>query len=152
MRLSEQQKKLIQDSFNKANLLNEQASKTFYDKLFEYAPSLRHIFTSDIKIQGQKFMAMVKVIVDGLEEMDNLTAKLNALAENHIKYGVSVDDYTPMGNALIFTLKANLGDDFTAEVKKAWQQLYTGIADIMRQSAYPEFDPRRYKNLNHYNR
>ena len=58
------------------------------------------------------------------------------LAIKHIDYGVKAEDYTTVGNALLYTLKQGLGDEFTDEVKKAWTAAYRVLADVMKKAAY----------------
>lgn len=150
MAISEYQKKLIQDSFTKVEPIADQAAEIFYNKLFEYDPSLRPLFKSDLKSQGKKLMTTLKVAIKGLDDLESLIPVLEDLATRHIDYGVSVDDYTPVGNALIYTLKTGLGDSFTPELKTAWVELYKIISDVMRSKAYPTYNAASYKNTKHY--
>lgn len=152
MSLSEHQKSLIQNSFSKVVPIADVAAEIFYKKLFEYDPSLKPLFTGDMKKQGQMLMSTLKAAVDGLDDVPGLVKVLEALAQRHIKYGVKVDDYTPVGNALLYTLGQGLGDEFTPEVRQAWVTVYKVIADVMRSSAYPQFDPNTYKNRKYYNK
>ena len=150
MSISARQKKLVQDSFKKVVPISEQAADIFYKKLFEYDPSLKKLFKKDIKAQGKMLMTTLNLAVKGLDDLGKLVPVLQKLADAHIGYGVSVDDYTPVGNALIFTLKTGLGAEFTPETKDAWIATYTVIADTMRRHSYPDFDPSSYKNNKHY--
>jgi hemoglobin-like flavoprotein len=43
--------------------------------------------------------------------------------------------YHTVGAALIWTLELGLGDDFTPEVRTAWVDVYTLLADTMRQAS-----------------
>jgi hemoglobin-like flavoprotein len=151
MSLTPRQKSLIQDSFAKVEPIADQAAEIFYNKLFEYDPGLKPLFKSDIKSQGRKLMAALKVAVKGLDDLDKLVPVLHQIAGTHVKYGVKVDDYTPVGNALIFALKTGLGPAFTSELKDAWVAVYKLMADVMRAHAYPGFDPSSYTNTRRYN-
>jgi nitric oxide dioxygenase len=152
MTLSDSQIKLIQSNFQKVIPISELAAQIFYDKLFEYDPSLRKLFKGDIKSQGKKLMQTLKTAVKGLNDLDSLVAVLEGLAKKHVTYGVSVDDYTPVGNALLYTLKQDLGTEFTSEARKAWIELFRTITIVMRSAAYPNYDPYLYKNTKFYNR
>ncbi|CAH0540451.1 globin family protein [Vibrio marisflavi] len=151
MSLTPIEKKLIQESFKKVEPIAEQAADIFYNKLFEYDPRLRTLFKSDIKQQGQKLMATLKVAVSGLDNLDELVPVLQQLAKRHVAYGVTADDYTPVGNALLYTLKTGLGDDFDDSTRQAWVKTYKTIAEVMRSAAYPDFDSSSYKNTKVYN-
>ncbi|HSG51150.1 MAG TPA: globin domain-containing protein, partial [Rheinheimera sp.] len=123
----------------------------FYAKLFEYDPALKKLFRGDLKKQGQMLMSTLKAAVDGLDDVPALARVLQALAKRHLDYGVKVDDYTPVGNALLYTLHKGLGDGFTPEVRQAWVNVYGIIANVMRSAAYNDFDAATYKNTRHYN-
>jgi len=151
MAITPQQKILVQESFKKVEPIAEQAADLFYGKLFEYDPSLKKLFKGDMKQQGKVLMATLKVAVKSLDDLEALIPVLQNLAAKHVNYGVTADDYTPVGNALIYTLKTGLGDAFGPELRKAWIEVYKTIADVMRQHAYPDFDPNSYHNTKHYN-
>lgn len=150
MSISIQQKALVQESFKKVVPISDQAADIFYKKLFEYDPSLKKLFKKNMKAQGKMLMATLKVAVEGLDDIGRLVPVLQKLADTHVGYGVSVDDYTPVGNALIYTLKTGLGAEFTPELKKAWIVAYQTIANTMREHSYPDFSPSTYKNKKHY--
>jgi len=144
------EKQLIQASFAKVAPISDQAADIFYNKLFEYDPSLRRLFKADLSDQGRKLMATLGVAVKGLDDLDSLVPVLQDLAIRHVKYGVTVDDYTPVGNALIYTLKTGLGDEFDERTKNAWVKIYRVIATVMRQAAYPGFNAEGYRNEKAY--
>ncbi|WP_278369464.1 globin family protein [Pseudoalteromonas lipolytica] len=150
--LSAYQKQLVQNSFKKVAPIADDAAAIFYAKLFEYDPKLKALFKSDLRSQGKKLMMTLGIAVKGLDNLDELVPVLEQLARKHIDYGVSVDDYTPVGNALLYTLKTGLGDDFTPECRKAWVITFKAIADVMRTAAYPCFDPTTYKNVKYYHK
>lgn len=152
MALTDSQVRLIQGNFQKVIPISELAAQIFYDKLFEYDPSLRKLFKGDIKSQGKKLMLTLKTAVQGLNNLDGLVPVLENLAKKHVSYGVSIDDYTPVGNALLYTLKQGLGDEFTPEARKAWVELFHTITLVMRSAAYPNYQPQSYKNTKTYNK
>ncbi|WP_156492406.1 globin domain-containing protein, partial [Oleiphilus sp. HI0080] len=102
------------------------------------------------KGQGKKLMTALKLAVKSLDDLDALVPVLENMAVKHVSYGVKVDDYTPVGNALINTLAEGLGDDFTPDCKAAWVEVYKTIAIVMRSKAYPDFDPNTYQNTKQY--
>lgn len=150
MSLSEHQISLIQDSFKKVVPIAGTAAQIFYAKLFEYDPTLRPLFKGDMDQQGQKLMKTLGTAVSGLRDLNKLVPVLQGLAKQHLDYGVKLEDYTPVGNALIYTLGAGLKEDFTPETKAAWIALLKVVIEVMRAAAYPDFDPLTYKNTKHY--
>ena len=152
MSLTERQKQIVINSFLKVEPIAPAAATIFYDKLFEYDPSLKPLFKSNLNDQGKMLMSALKVAVNSLHNLDRLVPVLEKMAIQHVEYGVKCDDYTPVGNALIYTLKQGLGNDFNSELKDAWAGTYKIMATVMRQAAYPDYNPDTYKNTKNYNR
>ncbi|MBI3773151.1 MAG: hemin receptor [Gammaproteobacteria bacterium] len=152
MSITSRQITLIQRSFAKVEPIADAAAEIFYKKLFEYDPSLRRMFKNDMKDQGRKLMAVLTVAVGSLTNLDQLVPTLHKLAERHAGYGVKPEDYTPVGNALLYTLKKGLGDEFTPELREAWISVFRLVANTMREHSYPSFDARTFKNMKRYNR
>ena len=61
------------------------------------------------------------VAVDSLNDMDALKPILNQLGEKHVDRGVLKEHYPVVMNAIMKTLKDNLGDKWTPSVQKSWQ-------------------------------
>ncbi|KZX72940.1 hemin receptor [Oleiphilus sp. HI0009] len=116
-------KKSVQESFAKVEPIADAAAEIFYGKLFQYDHSLQPLFKGDMTEQGKKLMSTLKIAVKSLDDLDALVPVLENLAIKHIEYGVKIDDYTPVGNALINTLAEGLGDDFSPECKAAWVEV-----------------------------
>lgn len=152
MSITPRQKQLVQQSFKQVEPIAEKAAEIFYAKLFEYDPSLEKLFTKPMAEQGKMLMTTLKVAVKSLDDIEGLVGVLQTLAERHLSYGVKIDDYTPVGNALLFTLKTGLGANYNEELKVAWITVYKTIAEVMRSHAYPNYDQSTYKNTRRYNR
>lgn len=150
MSITARQISLIQDSFAKVGPIADKAAEIFYNKLFDYDPTLRKLFKGDMQEQGRKLMSVLGVAVASLNDLNALVPTLQKLAKQHVQYGVKAEDYTPVGNALIYTLKTGLGPAFTAETKQAWIGVYKLVADTMRAAAYPGFNPETFKNTRRY--
>ncbi|NRD72290.1 hemin receptor [Shewanella sp. VB17] len=132
MPLTQKQIQLVQHSFSLVEPIAEQAADIFYDSLFKIDPSLRPLFKNDIKVQGRKLIAMLKAAVQGLEDLDALVPVLKQLAQRHNGYGVKKSHFTPVGNALLYTLKTGLGKEYTEEVRQAWIVVIHIVANTMK--------------------
>ncbi|OUR81023.1 hemin receptor [Marinomonas sp. 42_23_T18] len=150
MAITQRQKTLVVESFAKVEQISDVAATIFYKKLFEYDPSLKKLFKHDIKSQGRKLMSALKLAVSSLNDLEALVPVLQKMAVKHVDYGVKAEDYTPVGNALLFALAQGLGDAFTNELKQAWIAIYKTIATVMRQAAYPSFNPNTFRNTKNY--
>ncbi|MBU2952052.1 hypothetical protein KO493_15235 [Tamlana agarivorans] len=130
---------LVQDSFEKVKPIAPAAAEIFYTKLFELDPKLKPLFPSDgdaMKTQGNKLMTMLGAAVAGLNNLDALIPVLKDLGKRHVAYKVEPSHYETVGAALLGTLAAGLGDDFTPEVKDAWAEVYGTMSSVMIEAAY----------------
>ncbi|PHN07270.1 globin family protein [Flavilitoribacter nigricans] len=125
---------LVQTSFQKVIPIADLAMKIFYTKLFEIDPSLQNLFPTGEEQMGKqrnKLRDMLVVAVNSLSKPEVLIPALQNLGRRHVGYGVAAEHYNTVGQALIDTLAAGLGDDFTPEVKTAWGEVYGLIATTM---------------------
>jgi nitric oxide dioxygenase len=128
--------KLVQDSFAKVAPISAQAAALFYGRLFEIAPEVKPLFTGDMNEQGRKLMATLAVVVNGLTNLDSILPAASALARRHTAYGVKPGHYTPVGEALLWTLERGLGAAWTQELAAAWVAAYTTLSQFMIGEAY----------------
>ena len=113
----------------------DEAAELFYARLFELDPSLRPMFTTDLKEQGRKLMRMIGMAVNGLDRLDELVPVVRQLGARHAGYGVRDEHYGTVATALVWTLEQGLGPDFTPEVKDAWVAVYGVLATTMKDAA-----------------
>jgi hemoglobin-like flavoprotein len=133
--MTPRQKELVQQSWAKVVPIADTAAALFYARLFELDPSLRPLFSTDIKEQGKKLMQMISVAVRGLEDLDALVPAVQALGRRHGGYGVKDEHYATVAAALLWTLEKGLGESWNAELQDAWIAVYTVLAGTMKQAA-----------------
>src|SRR5690242_3624546 len=107
---------LVQDSFKKVVPIAATAADLFYDRLFTVAPEFRPLFPNDLREQKKKLVGMLAMVVGNLHRLDQMLPAVEDLGRRHAGYGVTGDDYAPVGEALLWTLEQGLGPDFTAPV------------------------------------
>lgn len=129
---------LVQDSFAKVAPIADTAAKRFYGRLFDIAPEVKPLFKGDMSEQGKKLMGTLAFAVNGLSDLDAIVPAVQDLARRHVEYGVMAQHYTPVGEALIWTLEQGLGDAFTTDVKAAWGEAYAVLSGAMIETAYGE--------------
>eukprot|EP00522_Entomoneis_paludosa_P006109 CAMPEP_0172441402 /NCGR_PEP_ID=MMETSP1065-20121228/1946_1 /TAXON_ID=265537 /ORGANISM="Amphiprora paludosa, Strain CCMP125" /LENGTH=150 /DNA_ID=CAMNT_0013190753 /DNA_START=182 /DNA_END=634 /DNA_ORIENTATION=+ len=122
----------------------EVAGQLLFKNIFKVEPSAQKIFSfaetyslgDEALYVDPKFVKhstsvieMVTAAVKLLEQddMDTLTSVLKDLGKRHALYDVLPAHYPIVGEALIMTLAAALGDAFTEDVKKEW----LNIADVI---------------------
>jgi hemoglobin-like flavoprotein len=126
-----EQKVLIKQSFALVEPIAETAAALFYDRLFQLDPTLRGLFHGDMREQGQKLMQMIAIAVRGLDNLAQLVPAVEALGRRHARYGIKPQDFSAVGEALLWTLERGLGHAFTSEVRDAWAAVYTVLAETM---------------------
>lgn len=129
--MTTEQKQSIRTSFQLVLPIAPIAAGLFYERLFTIAPHVKPLFTSDIKEQGKKLMAMLGSIVSILDAPERLVPMLTNLGRRHVEYGVKVEYFAPVGEALIWTLQQGLGEHFTEETKQAWLAAFNTIKTVM---------------------
>lgn len=129
-------KNLVRETFALVVPIADQAAAIFYGRLFEIAPYFRPLFKGDMQEQGKKLMQMIGVAVANLDNLEAVVPAVQKLGQRHVGYGVQAADYDIVGAALLWTLEQGLGEAFTTEVKQAWTNVYTVLANTMQQAAY----------------
>jgi hemoglobin-like flavoprotein len=125
----------IRETFALVALQSDVAARAFYERLFELDPSLRPLFRSDLEEQGRKLMQMLGAAVRLLDNPQGLTPVLENLGRRHSEYGVRDEHYDTVGEALLSTLSAALGELFTPVAREAWASLYGLVATTMQRAA-----------------
>jgi hemoglobin-like flavoprotein len=126
---------LVQRSWAKVMPISDAAATLFYDRLFELDPSVRALFKNELAEQKKKLMQTLTVAVDGLNNLPRLLPVLKDLGVRHAGYMVAEHHYDLVGEALLWTLREGLGDEFTSEVETAWGEVYGLVAGVMKAAA-----------------
>ena len=133
--LTVRQKDLVQGTFASIATIADDAAILFYQRLFELDPSLRPMFRGDMAEQRKKLMQMITAAVKGLDRLEQLVPVVQSMGRRHAGYGVQESHYETVGAALLWTLEAGLGRQFTSEVKEAWAAVYGLLATTMKDAA-----------------
>ncbi len=126
---------LVQDSFAIVVPRAAVIARMFYDRLFEIRPDFRVMFPTDMETQRSKLVVTLATVVQSLHQLDDIIEDVRKLGQRHVAYDVADEDYLPVGEALIWTLEAGLGDAWNEEVKDAWIAAYTLLSNAMTEAA-----------------
>jgi hemoglobin-like flavoprotein len=108
----------------------------FYGHLFAIAPASRQMFAhSAMDQQREKFVAMMRSIVELEDDASALVATIAALARRHVTYGVQDADYDTALEALMRTLEDELGAELTPELRGVWTEWLVVVMTLMRRAA-----------------
>ena len=131
--MTNEQKELVQTSWQKVEPIADTAASLFYGRLFEIDPSTQPLFSkTDMADQKKKLMQVIGIAVRGLDRVDETLAVVAELGKRHGAYGVTDRHYDSVGSALLWTLEKGLGDQFTPDVKDAWATVYGILANTMK--------------------
>ena len=130
--MTPQQQTLVADSWTQVAPIADQAATIFYTRLFELDPSLRRLFAhTDMAAQRKNLVQTLTVVVRSIDRLDTIVPAVEALGRRHVGYGVRPQDFTTVGQALLDTLAAGLGDAFTPDCRRAWAMAYGILSGIM---------------------
>lgn len=136
--LSAQQIELVEQAWSALEPQAETVGLAFYDRLFALDPGLRRLFRQGRRVQARQLMQMLGAAVGLLRRPEHLEPILRQLGRRHAGYGVRDEHYAPVGQALLGTLEAGLGDAFTRQQRDAWTSLYSSVAAAMKAAAQQE--------------
>eukprot|EP00245_Coleochaete_scutata_P007304 TRINITY_DN22499_c0_g1_i1.p1 TRINITY_DN22499_c0_g1~~TRINITY_DN22499_c0_g1_i1.p1 ORF type:complete len:161 (-),score=51.28 TRINITY_DN22499_c0_g1_i1:245-727(-) len=147
MALTQEQSKLVGESWDVMKNNMEIHGVQLFKNIFEIAPEAKGLFsfikddgspvednptlrkhaTNVFKTAGE---TMIKFGEKG--EMDALQPTLEALGARHFNYGVQPEHFAVVGQALLKTLEDGFGDKLTPELRAAWAQAYGEVAIMMK--------------------
>jgi nitric oxide dioxygenase len=108
--------------------------KHFYRSLLGTHPELKNVFNMRHQERGQQQEALARAVyayAANIEDPSSLAAVLEGIANKHASLGVKPDQYPIVGEHLLASIKAVLGDAATEDIISAWAQAYTNLADIL---------------------
>ncbi|MDQ7004894.1 MAG: globin domain-containing protein [Ghiorsea sp.] len=105
-------------------------SSSFYTHLFRINPSLTHIFNGGISMLTRKFNNMLATF-KSVHDLHKISAALESMAERHVAYHAEVSHFDDFNQALLLALEDTCKEDFTPELKLAWQTVFEEVANIM---------------------
>lgn len=127
--------RLIEESLAKVIANARTITDVFYELLFQSAPDVRSMFPDDMAAQKMKLLQMLGSATLDTDRGHVVLPDLYGLARRHAVYGVRPEHYDIVGGVLLASLEKVLGPVFTAEVRDAWAQAYTALADEMKKIA-----------------
>jgi len=87
-----------------------------------------------MELQRDRLLKAIIALVTHYDRPDQLMPALTAMGRNHVRYGVQLDHFVAVGNALIVTLRRFAGPAWTADYEGAWLRAYTFAAGTMMQA------------------
>ncbi|KAH9864208.1 hypothetical protein J1614_010142 [Plenodomus biglobosus] len=106
----------------------------FYANMLTAHPELKNVFNNTHQATGHQPAALAGALYAYASNIDNLGAlspAVELICHKHASLFVRPEQYEIVGEYLIKTMKAVLGDAATPEILNAWGAAYWQLADIM---------------------
>ncbi len=111
---------------------SEEFVSKFYEILFQESEQIKTLFmNTKMEQQKEKLWQSLEIIIENLRKPKLINVFAKGLGATHAKYGVLVEHFPIVANALIQALKAQMGLEWTPETEKAWVDAYTIIQSAM---------------------
>ncbi len=130
--LSEHQKELIRESFNRVAPASDLIARLFYLKSVDFDPSIAEVLKAPSRAQRKKFMAAMKLAVVSLDRLDELQPIIKLLGVRQRDAGLKSRHYTAFRRAWVWTLEQSLESRFTRDTGQAWTAL---LGQMLRAKA-----------------
>jgi hemoglobin-like flavoprotein len=122
---------LLRDTFEIA-VNDPEFGARFYERLFQAHPETKALFTRHSPgAQHKMFAQKLAAIVDAVVEPKVLAQEAAAVRRTHGGYGVKPEMYDWVGEALIATLRESVGQHWSADAERAWNEAYATIKHLI---------------------
>ncbi len=121
---------LMKTSWEKVTYYPESLS-FFYENLFEMAPDLKRYFPEDTERQRKKLSYAIGFLIANLDRFDEFKDVIEDIGRVHNKMGINPGYYQYFINALIFTIKNEMGEEYQEEVGQTWNRVMSQVSMLM---------------------
>lgn len=120
----------IEDSFKRAASRCADLTPLVYQRLFERHPDTRAMFRSDGSdlVKGSMLALTIEAILDFAGERRGHFRLIACELASHDAYGTPRELFTAFFTVIRDTLRDLLGDEWSAEIARAWDTLLVDIA------------------------
>jgi len=106
-------------------------STTMYDILFYKYPETQRLFKSSPDSQPKILAAAVTAYAMNIDNLDALSGAVAKMSAAHVRTNIKPEHYPMVGESLINSMKAVLGDAATPQITDAWTEAYFFLSDIL---------------------
>lgn len=133
--ITSRQIELVRQSFRSIEPIIDDASRRFFERLFEIDTSLQRLFPTPSRERASLLAQTLTIVVDEIDQPAQLRGAAEVLGPRYAADGVRDEHYQVVGQALLWTLENALKDEFTSEVRHAWVAAYSWLAFTMQRAA-----------------
>jgi nitric oxide dioxygenase len=116
-------------------LADDTFAAAFYERLFAEHPEMAALFPADLGAQRTRFGHELSVLLVALRDLPGFERRARFLGHRHRDYGVRVEHYGFLRDALLGTIADRLGGDFTGDDRAAWGRAFNLVSELMQEGA-----------------
>jgi NAD(P)H-flavin reductase/hemoglobin-like flavoprotein len=125
----------VKDSFRRFAASPHFAMEYLYARLFTHSPELRSLFPLSMEHTRTRTFRMLAEMIENLDDPAALDRLLDALGQDHRKFGVRDGHYPAFFDSLLATAAYVSGQGWTAELSEAWRSVLGYFAGRMKAAA-----------------
>ena len=127
--MTDEEINLVQASWAIVRRDSDAAMRLFYEHLFALDERVAQLFGGkNMAAQRSRLAAALDLVVQNIRDPETLSQPLRELGARHVSYGVSEGDFALVGQALLDTLAAGMGDRWNDAQKAAWSAAWAAIS------------------------
>jgi hemoglobin-like flavoprotein len=113
------------------NFPGNEFGEMLFDVLFELAPNMKQLFNKPKQILSVKFMEMLSTLVSFNGDAKRMAEQSVWLGMRHVRYGARPQHVQVLGQVVVTCMERAVGDEWTAEMDKAWTELWQESCSAM---------------------
>lgn len=133
MSLSNETIKIIKSTVPVLEVHGATITKVFYKNMLTEHPELLNMFNEVNQKEGKQQQALANLVyaaAQNIDQLENVLAEVQLVANKHRGLGVKPEHYPIVGKYLLLAIKEVLGDAATDEIMNAWEEAYGLIAQV----------------------
>lgn len=116
------------------NYPDQMVGEIYFDTLFQYAPNLRDEYRQTRPILAGKFLEMISTLVNFHGDKARAAEQLRWLGIRHVAYNAKRSHVDAFCEVLMKTLERCVGEDWTEEMAKEWEQHWYEVCATLFES------------------
>lgn len=129
--ITEEQKNLLNEQFRLINTDGIAFASLFYSRLFERNPELQTMFRSKMSEQYAKFIGMLSLIIQGMNNPIEIMPIVLEMGESHKRYGVLPYHWYIVQEIFIGVADEKLPEHCNEETRQAWRAAFGFMSEIL---------------------